>query len=330
MIDVNSVSDCQELMERIQQTLLVKGYKTSRIGGLPKPFPLNDAGILEGLSEAILTRQALWISVKRILPELKVSLSNYNVNGVAALTDNDIGEIYISYKDRVKARFFEDELFAIRYNAIIFQQIIFKYGSVCTFIKSYLPMSDYDSSSKCYIRPIDAALKKYFIDYYSGVKLHCVGLAICCEFFNNIGIDDFKPDVHTTSFLNRITLDKYKVRVSHKAEDVRGIGVLIANTLKKPRKYVDSHIWHLCAEGEGQVCTENDPQCSSCWLKIKEPILCGGFPNKAEILDHNIAAADRFKECNLSRKEAYKKMSKAGIDPLNIEAALSKAYNPST
>ena len=327
VIDVNSISDCQELMERIQQTLLDKGYKTSRIGELPKPFPLNDAGVLEGLSEAILTRQALWTSVKRILPELKVSLFNYNVHSVAALTDHDITEIYSQYKDRVKARFFEDELFAIRDNAIIFRQIMFKHGSVCTFIRSYLPVSDYDSASKCYIRPIDAALKKYFIDYYSGVKLHSVGLAICCEFFNNIGIDDFKPDVHTTSFLNRIALDKSQVRVSHKAEDVRGIGVLIANTLKKPRKYVDSHIWHLCAEGEGQVCMENDPQCSSCWLKIKEPILCGGFPNKAEILGNIIAAAKRFKECNLSRKEASKKMRRVGVVPLNIETALSKTYN---
>ena len=327
-IDVNSVSDCQELTERIQQTLLAKGYKMSNVGELPKPFPLNDADVLEGLSRAILTRQALWASVEKLLPALKVSLFNYNVNNVAALINNDMRKIYSQYRDSVKARFFEDELLAIRDNAIIFQQIMFKHGSVCTFIKSYLPISDYDSASKCYIRPTDASLKKFFIDSYSGVKLRCVGLAICCEFFNNIGIDDFKPDVHTISFLNRINLLKSKVRVSRKPEDVRGIGVLIANALKKPRKYVDSHIWHFCAEDEGQVCTETDPQCLSCWLKIKEPILCVGFPNKAEILGNTLSAANRFKECNLSRKEASKKMRRVGVAPLNIEAALSKVYNP--
>lgn len=271
-VNVNSAKDCQELIERIRQTLSAKGYDISGIRGASTPFPPNDTGVFEGLCIAILTRQANWASVEKILPALKVSLFNYNVGNVAALTNSDIGKLYAQYKSQVKARFLEDELLAIRYNAGVFQQIISTHGSVCTLIKSYLPAAAYDPSCKCYVRPADTPLIKCFTDPNSAFKLRCVGLAICCEFFNNIGIDEFKPDVHTTRFLYRTNV----VASTKPAEMIRKTGIAMAETLGVPRRHVDSHIWVFCAEGKGEVCTKKNPKCNSCWLKIKQPQLCQG------------------------------------------------------
>ena len=252
-IDINSIPDCQDLIERIRQTLVKEGYKISSIGELPKPFPKNDAGVLEGLSRAILTRQANWASIEKILPDLRSGLLNYDVDQVAALTTSDIGKFSILYKSKVKARFFEEELIAIYDNSKTLQQIKTIYGSVCVFIKDKLPKADYDASKKCFIRPSDTPLMKLFIDSTSTFKLSRVGLPICCEFFNNIGIDEFKPDVNTISFLNRINIDRTKVNLSRKTTNVRTTGISIAETLKKPRKYVDNNIWVFCAEDRGEM-----------------------------------------------------------------------------
>lgn len=268
-ININSKSDCADLIERIQNTLLAKGYPLSRIQQTPDPFPLNDRDFFEGLCKAILTRQANWSSVVSILPKLKMNLHNYNINAVANMTDAQIKDLYNTYKVNVKKRFLKDELIAIRDNAKIFQNIISKHGSVCTFIKIHLPPTDYNLSLKCYVQPVDDTLIQCFTNPKNLFKLRCVGLAICCEFFNNVGIDEFKPDGHIIRFLNRIGL-----LTGNKQQKARQVGITMAATLGKPRKYVDSHIWCFCAAGEGNICTEKSPKCNICKLRTQLPRLC--------------------------------------------------------
>jgi hypothetical protein len=322
VIDVDSALDCKELIERIRQTLSAKGYLLSGIQEIPKPFPSSDTAVFEGLCRAVLTRQAQWASIERILPALKTSLLGYSINGIAALTDGQIRAIAVQYKNKVKARFFEQEMFAIRDNARKLQGI----GAIRTFIKDYLSASAYDASSKCYIHPTDDDLIRCFADPSGKFKLDAVGLAICCEFFNNIGIDEFKPDVHTISFLNRINLNRRKVRVSRMSPDIRAIGIRIAETLQKPRKFVDSHIWVFCAEHEGEICTEDDPQCHSCMLHTQEPQLCLGFPSRMQIINDPMGTARRLKECNSTWKDASRKMPKAGLTPATVQNAVMSVY----
>jgi hypothetical protein len=154
-----------------------------------------------------------------------------------------------------------------------------------------------------------------------------VGLGTCCEFFKNIGIDEFKPDVHTISFLNRINIDRTKAKVSRNPIDVREIGITVAQTLLKPRAFVDSLIWCLCADYEGEICTENDPKCYLCKLK-DEPELCLGFPNRTQIASNPLGAATRFRECNLTRTEAAKKMKWAGLTQGDTDKIVTKIYGP--
>ncbi len=326
-INIHSVADCQELIERIQQTLMARQYTMSRIPTTPKSFPGNDNEILEQLSEAILTIQAVWASVKRILPDLRVSFFNYNISSVASLGDNAILDIAALYKGKVQSRFFEKELLAIRDNAQVFQMIINDTREpLRSYVKSRLPAAAYDPSCNYYIRPADDHLLEHFIHPSSKFKLRLAGLAVCCEFFKNMGIDEFKPDVHATRFLNRINLNRSNVRVSGRPEDVREIGIRMADTLKAPRACVDGHVWVFCAEDEGEICTGDDPECESCQLRIKEPVLCKGFPSKAAIVKDPVAATNRFKECNLTWKEACKYMKKAGLAPSHIQGIITRMY----
>ncbi len=326
-INIWSESDCQELIVRIRRTLSAKGYAMNRIQETPGPFPPNDDGVLEGLSGAILSIRAVWASVQSIWPDLKGELSNFHIKSVAALTDNDIQNLFGKYRRKVRARSLKDQLFAIRDNAKVFQRIMSEHGSVCDFIKSYLPAAAYDPSYKCYIRPADAPLIKCFTDPKGTFKLRKVGAQVCCEFFNNIGIDAFKADVHTIRFLNRINLDRTEVRVSRKPDDVRQIGTTIANTLQKPRKFVDSHIWCFCAEGEGEICTDNDPKCDLCFLYTEQPQFCKGFPNRTQIVNCPLGAATRLRECNLTRTETAKKMKWAGLTQGDIDKIVTKIYD---
>ncbi|HAS28052.1 MAG TPA: hypothetical protein DCR59_02500 [Dehalococcoidia bacterium] len=276
-IDVYSVSDCRILIDRINKTLnTLKPNVLKNIKLYPHSCQRSDSDILEGLSKAILSRQATWSSIQNILQPLKIDLCNYNINTVATLTDSYMTSLYTKYKSQVKARFLEDELFSIRDNAKIFQHIIIKHGSVCNLISSHLNNSAYDNANNCYVRAKADSLIKCFTDPISNYKLRNVRLSICCEFFNNIGIDEFKPDAHTIRFFNKINLDQTKIKVSQRQKDVRQIGITIADTLTESRKYIDSVIWIFCAEYQGAICTKSKPQCSQCYLKTQEPQLCKG------------------------------------------------------
>ena len=147
------------------------------------------------------------------------------------------------------------------------------HGSVWRFLETNLGGTPFNHAHGCYIHPNDNRLIKYLTSPSSRYKLSGVGLAICCEFFNNIGIDEFKPDRHTIRFLNRIG-----ILSSESPEEARRVGITIAQTLERPRKYVDSHIWVFCADGEGEICTQNKRKrkCNLCQLKNVQPQLCSG------------------------------------------------------
>ena len=323
-IDVRSSSDCEALVERIQQTLATNGYCTSNLPRTPKPFPTDDNRVLEQLSEAILSIQSKWHRIRGILPALKRELLDYHVHRVAGLGDSYVHSLFTKYRGSVR---FEKKLFAIRDNAEVFVRIASTthQQSVCHFIKSRLPSESYDTSCSCYIRPADDNLLYSFTHPKSDFRLHQVQLATCCEFFKNIGIDEFKPDAHTMSFLNRVNIDRAKAKVSRNPVDVRQVGITIAQTLPQPRAFVDMLMWCLCAEREGEICTENDPKCHLCKLK-DHPQLCIGYPGKTQIAANPLKAAARFQESNLTRAEAHKNMMEAGVPQGVVDATITKIY----
>jgi hypothetical protein len=269
-INIRSKSDCQELIARIRGTLsAVKPHALTQIGDSPAPFRRDDTHMFGCLTEAVLSNGTKSELLTPHLSEIKRILFNYNVALIAGLSNSAINTLYLSQIKplRIPSRQkLERQLLRTRDNANKFLYIQEHHGSVWHFIETSLGGMPLDNNYRCYIHPKDDALLKSFSS--GPLKLKGVGLPICCEFLNNIGIDEFKPDVHTTRFLN----NRIRVAPGHKPTDIRRTGIAIAETLAMPRKYVDNHIWVFCAAAG--VCTDKNPKCHSCWLNIKQPRLC--------------------------------------------------------
>lgn len=154
MIDIRARADCNRLVDSILQTMVATGYNVNTIRQAPAAFQQNDSYILNGLSGAILSIQAVWQTIVPILPGLQTDFHQYDVAWVAALTNNQIQEI--SRKYQVQARFFERGLLAIRHNAGVFQHIQAGHRSVWEFIRGQLPQAAYNG--EFYERPNDQSL----------------------------------------------------------------------------------------------------------------------------------------------------------------------------
>jgi len=273
-MDINSKPDCQELINRIRGTLAaVRPNVLDDISYYPQPFLQNDKHIFERLTWAVLSNGTKYYLLEPQLPAIKRILFNYNLTMIANLSNSAIDALYLHQIKPLKIpsrQKLETKLRCIRDNANIFLQIQGKHGSVWHFIETNIGETPFDHSHGCYIHPKDDDLLKWFSR--GSLKLSGVGLPICCEFFNGIGIDEFKPDTHTRRFLSRVDIVKLK-----EPNEVRKAGNTIARTLEQPRKFVDSHVWVFCADGEGEVCTKEDPKCHLCQLKNGQPQMCLGY-----------------------------------------------------
>ena len=163
-------------------------------------------------------------------------------------------------------------------------------------------------------------------------------MAICCEFFNNIGVDELKPDVHVIRVLGSIGIkgmtnqDPEKAREEGKENkennaDVRLIGIMIAETLGKPRKYVDLLFWNFGRN----VCKKVDPTCKTCKLKTEHPPFCKGMPEwdgflKEIIVKDTLGVVGAMKSHGFTLNEAYSELRKSSLPPNKIKNILKKVY----
>ena len=341
VMDINSKWACEELECRVLRTLSGSGFNTNKVKTKPCEFRSDDIYIFRGLCKAVLSRQTNWDKVVGVLPIIAEVLCNYDIEKVASLSDKEIDK---RYKEKLEGKtevsFLRRKLKHCRKNAEVFQDIRQQHSSVWQFIKGYLNENEYDKSKKCYIQPNDDNLIKCFIEARSPFKLSGVRLAICCEFFNNIGIDEFKPDEHAIIVLvsigavGRRSKSPEDIREEgavnkESPKEIRQIGIKIAETLGKPRKYVDSLLWNFGR----RICTKGSPTCNSCRLKIEEPAFCEGIPDwdgflKAVIVKDPFGTAEVMKRHGFTRNEARKEMEKAGLEPDEIEEILRKVYGP--
>lgn len=279
-MDINSQTDWRDLERRMLETLRQSGFNIGDIRQHPKEFRQDDSYTFEGLFAGVLSRQADFNTIKPNLSVIGSCFFNYDTDEVAALSDADVDQIYWEKVKplKIKARFLQDELEYMRDNAKMFQKI--KYEQTCDvwqFIKSKLNSNAYDDSRKCYIWPDDDDLIECFIRSGSRYKLSGVGLAICCEFFNNIGIDEFKPDALITRFF----YDRICISRTRRPKRIREIGLKMATNVAKPRAYVDSLIWHFCRT----VC-KAEPSCTtgtSCKLKTDHSPFCEWGPGRSKL-----------------------------------------------
>ena len=255
-IDPSSKQDCELLLDRILATLQsVKPAVILQIERRPPLFREDDCFIFEGLCRAIFTIQSKYKFIEPELKNIKSCLCNYNFDRLAILTDDKLSVgAFSKIPSGIK---WSRKLVWIRDNARTFQTICKEHGSVWSFVKSR-----------------GHGVREEFVSRESLHHLSGVGPAICSEFFNNIGIDDFKPDVHAIRFFGRILVKSVSKPLN--PTKARRLGIQIATALDETRKYVDSAIWNFCADGRGEICTKQQPKCGQCLLNVQEPIICLG------------------------------------------------------
>jgi len=263
----NSEESYKELFRRVCSTLKDSRFE---IKDAVYPFPdfheLDDRSIFEGLCKAIFTAQAKWENYERNLDKIDKLLFNYDFKKIENLSEEDIERIYEEMiKMKVRDRFLHRKLKYFRKNARLFTNLQGKRTSMHEFLKKGL------SDKETLINKLTSNGSHH--------KLKGVRLAICCEFFKNIGVDDFKPDVHMVYLFSRLRIVNIKNPKSPTARElysIRVVGMDIAKSNNLPFHVVDNVLWFFCAEGKGEICTTKSPKCSKCRLRIEEPAMCGG------------------------------------------------------
>jgi len=262
----------KELYKRVCSTLKDSGYEMEDI---VYPFPdfkkMDDRTIFEGLCKAIFTAQAKWESYERNLDRIDELLFHYDFNKIENLTDDEIKKIHKEMIEmKVRDWLLHGKLKYFRENARIFTNLLGKRTSMHEFLKKEL------SDKEMLIKKLTTNGSRY--------KLSGVGLPICCEFFKNIGVDDFKPDVHMVYLFSRLGVAEIKNPKAPTVKElysIRVAGMDIAKSNNEPFRVVDNVLWFFCAEGKAEICTTNSPKCSRCRLRIEEPAMCSGnfIPN---------------------------------------------------
>jgi 3-methyladenine DNA glycosylase Tag len=265
----------KELFKRVYSTLKDSGYEMKDI---VYPFPdfkkMDDRSIFEGLCKAIFTAQAKWESYEKNLDRIDSLplLFNYDFRKIENLTDEEIKKIHKEMIEmKVRDWLLHRKLKYFRENARIFTNLLGKGTSMHEFLRKEL-------SDK-------GMLIKKLTSNGSSYKLSGVGVPICCEFFKNIGVDDFKPDVHMVYLFRRLgiaEIKKLKAPTVKELYSIRSVGMDIAKINNEPFHVVDNVLWFFCAEGKAEICTTNNPKCFKCRLRIEKPVMCIGnfIPNR--------------------------------------------------
>jgi len=257
----------KELFKRICATLKDSGYEMKDI---VYPFPdfkkVDDRSIFEGLCKAIFSAQAKWETFEKNFDGIDSLLFNYDFRKIENLTDEQIKKIHKEMIEmKVRDWLLHRKLKYLRENARVFTNLLGKGTSMHEFLRKEL--SDKEM------------LIKKLTSYESGFKLSGVGLPICCEFFKNIGIDDFKADVHMVYLFSRLgiaEIKKPKTPTVRELYSIREVGMDIANSNNEPFHVVDNVLWFFCAEEKAEICTTNNPKCFKCKLRNEEPVMCSG------------------------------------------------------
>ena len=217
---------------------------------------------IAGLVYALLTNQTRW---SRIVPHL-----------------SEIDELFHHYDPAfIKSKpgsYFEDGLYgmkcgnmstgkqmdALARNVETFERIVAEYGSMDAFITTASPYR--------IVKKLANSSSKY--------KLRMVGEALAWEYIRNVGIDGCKPDTHLRRFLGKARMGVSRKDIASVEETLHQVDTLAEATGLR-LSVIDNLIWSFCADGYGQVCTD-DPHCDKCVIRDH----C-----------HRMAAPDKAKNC---------------------------------
>lgn len=127
-----------------------------------------------------------------------------------------------------------------------------EYGSVDNFYQGFIVT---DPTLKTLVKELSVENKPH--------KFLQLGEALTAEYLRNVGYDISKPDRHICRILGSKNLgcSDSEITSIYEAFD---IVAEIAKVLGKHTAEVDYILWSYCANGYGEICTVNKPNCDIC------------------------------------------------------------------
>ena len=127
-----------------------------------------------------------------------------------------------------------------------------EYGSIDNF---YQKSIDTDPTLKTLVKELSAENKPH--------KFLQLGEALTAEYLRNVGYDISKPDRHICRILGSKNLGCSDSEITS-INEAFDIVAEIAKVLGKHTAEVDYILWSYCANGYGEICTVNKPNCDIC------------------------------------------------------------------
>lgn len=200
---------------------------------------------IEGLIWSLLSNQRPWKGISDNRNNIIKIFHNFECKYI----QKENPETFITELIKIKCgnRAIKKQMYSLKHNIEIFQNIIKEYGSMDNFVTSDAP---YNIAKKI-------SSGKY--------KLQQIGFPLAMEYLRNVGIDTVKPDVHICRILGkeRLALSKYDVAKEQEAADIIKD---IADKVGLTASEVDYIFWQFCANGYAEICTKK-PKCEICKAK---------------------------------------------------------------
>jgi len=208
-----------------------------------KRFSFEDG--IKSLVYSLLSNQKKWKDIRPKLKEIDELFFYYNKNKILSESSdyfyNGIKKLKCGNISTKK------QMVSLAYDIHMLEKIEDEYGSLEKFFDSFSIYEIVDMIAE----------GKY--------KLKYVGKALAWEFLRNMGIDGAKPDLHMRRILGSDRLGYSDSSIASVTEVVR-IFDDIANNTGYFKAYLDTILWHYCADGYGEICTAK-PKCNKCVIR---------------------------------------------------------------
>lgn len=223
------------------------GYQTGLVAKRKAGKIFTKQEHVKGLIYALLSSRTKWIKIEQNLPQIDKLFFDYNAERIKETTATYFYDGLKSLGCNSQTR--KAEMAALHYDIDLLEQIEKKFGTLDGFVTSNKP----------------EVIVEMISNDNSLYKLRRIGPALAYEYLRNVGVDCAKPDVHMCRFLGTDRMGKNCGAVASIDDVVRQVREL-SDESGLTKYEIDNIIWSFCAVGYGEICTENNPKCSTCPL----------------------------------------------------------------
>lgn len=202
---------------------------------------------IRGMVYSFLSAQTVWNTIESKMKVIDEIFFHFDIQKIKSTE-------YMYFYDKLRdikahARFTKKQLSVLHHNIGVMESINSEYDSMDSYLLS---------------KPVNVIISE-LSNSTSKRKLKMIGVALCCEYLKNVGIDCFKPDVHIKRMFSSSRLgDSNKSKPNY--SDLCVIFKKLSDETGLLTSQLDNILWNYCATGKAEICTAT-PNCHKCVIK---------------------------------------------------------------